>query len=57
MTLKEIYKNFSKKDLNKQLKALKFNNASINAIKYVAKQIRSRINKNLTSIAVATANF
>ena len=32
------------------------NNASINIIKYVAKKIRSRINKNPISITVATEN-
>ena len=32
------------------------NNASINMIKYVAKEIRSRINKNSISITVATDN-
>ena len=33
---------------------MKLNNASINIIKYVAKEIRSRINKNPISITVAT---
>ena len=46
IALKERYKHFSKKDLKKELKTLKLNNASINIIKYVAKEIRSRINKN-----------
>ena len=35
---------------------MKLNDASINTIKYVAKQIRSRINKNLMCITVATDN-
>ena len=56
ITLKERYKNFSKKDLKKELKTLNLNNASINIIKYVAKEIRSRINKNPISITVATDN-
>ena len=47
---------FSKKNLKKELKTLKLNNASINIIKYVAKEIRSRINKNPISITVATDN-
>ena len=42
--LKERYKNFFKKDLKKEIKTFKLNNASINIIKYVAKEIRSRIN-------------
>ena len=46
------YKNFSKKEL----KTSKLKNASINIIKYAAKEIRSRINKNPISIAVATDN-
>ena len=46
----------SKKDFKKELKTLKLNNASINMIKYVAKEIRSRINKNSISITVATDN-
>ena len=53
---REIYKHFSKKDLKKELKTLKLNNASVNIIKYVAKEIRSRINKNPISIPVATDN-
>ena len=56
IALKERYKHFSKKDLKKELKTLKLNNASINIIKYVAKEIRSRINKKPISITVATAN-
>ena len=32
------------------------NNGSINILKYVAKEIRSRINKNPISITVATDN-
>ena len=36
--------------------SLKLNNASMNIIKYVAKEIRSRINKYLTSITIATDN-
>ena len=56
IALKERYKHFSKKDLKKELKTLKLNNASINIIKYVAKEIRSRINKNPISITVATNN-
>ena len=43
IALKMRYKNLSKKDLKMKLKTLKMNNASINTIKYVAKQIRSRI--------------
>ena len=43
--LKERYKIFSIKDLKKELKSLRLNNASINILKYVAKEIRSRINK------------
>ena len=39
IALKERYKHLSKKDLKKELKTLKLNNASINIIKYVAKQI------------------
>ena len=35
---------------------MKLNNAPINIIKYVAKEIRSRINKNPISITVATDN-
>ena len=54
--LKERYKNFFKKDLKKEIKTFKLNNASINIIKYVAKEIRSRINKNPISITVATDN-
>ena len=56
ITLKERYKQFSKKDLKKELKALKLNNASINIIKYGAKQIRSRINKTPIRITIATDN-
>ena len=56
ITLKERYKNFSNKDLKKELKTLNLNNASINSIKYVAKEIKSRINKNPISITVATDN-
>ena len=56
ITLKERYKQFSKKDLKKELKTLKMNNASINIIKYGAKQIRSRINKNPIRITIATDN-
>ena len=40
ITLKERYKNFSNKDLKKELKTLNLNNASINIIKYVAKEIK-----------------
>ena len=54
--LKERYKNFFKKDLKKEIKTFKLNNASINIIKYVAKEIRSRINKKPISITVATDN-
>ena len=54
--MKERYKHFPKKDLKKELKTLKINNGSINIIKYVAKEIRSRINKNPISITVATDN-
>ena len=54
--LKERYKNFFKKDLKKEIKTFKLNNASINIIKYVAKEIRSRINKNPINITVATDN-
>ena len=43
IALKMRYKKLSKKDLKMKLKTLKMNNASINTIKYVAKQIRSRI--------------
>ena len=43
IVLKMRYKSLSKKDLKMKLKTLKMNNASINTIKYVAKQIRSRI--------------
>ena len=56
IALKERYKHFSKKDLKKELKTLKLNNASINIIKYIAKEIRSRINKNPINITVATGN-
>ena len=35
---------------------MKLNDVSINIIKYVAKEIRSRINKNLISITIATDN-
>ena len=56
IALKERYKHFSKKDLKKELKTLKLNNASINIVKYVAKELRSRINKNPISITVATDN-
>ena len=56
ITLKERYKQFSKKDLKKELKTLKMNNASINIIKYGAKQIRSRINKTPIRITIATDN-
>ena len=56
INLKERYKNLSRKDLKKESKTLKLNNASINIIKYVAKEIRSRINKNPISIAVVTGN-
>ena len=35
---------------------MKLNNASTNIIKYVAKEIRSGINKNLITITVATDN-
>ena len=35
---------------------MKLSNASINIIKYVAKEIRSRINLNSISITVATDN-
>ena len=49
-------KTLLKKDLKKELKNLKLNNASINIIKYVAKGIRSRINKTPISITVATDN-
>ena len=35
---------------------MKLNNSSINIIKYVAKKIRSRINKNLINITVATGS-
>ena len=56
IALKERYKHFSKKDLKKELKTLKLNNASTSIIKYVAKEIRSRINKKLISITVATDN-
>ena len=45
IALKERYKHFSKKDLKKELKTLKLNNASINIIKYVAKEIRLRLIK------------
>ena len=51
-TLWKGYKNFSKKEL----KTSNLKNASINIIKYAAKEIRSRINKNPISIAVATDN-
>ena len=54
--LKERYKIFSMKDLKKELKNLKSNNASINIIKYVAKEIRSGINRNLISINVGADN-
>ena len=54
--LKERYKNFFKKDLKKEIKTFKLNNASINIIKYVAKEIRSRINKNPISITGAADN-
>ena len=56
INLKERYKNLSRTDLKKESKTLKLNNASINIIKYVAKEIRSRINKNPISIAVVTGN-
>ena len=45
IALKERCKQFCKKDL-KGIKTLKLNNAAINIIKYVAKEIRSRNNKN-----------
>ena len=44
------------KELKKELKNLKSNNASINIIKYVAKEIRSGINRNLISINVGADN-
>ena len=56
IVLKERYKHFSKKDFKKELRTLKLNNACINIIKYLAKEIRSRINKNRISIIVATDN-
>ena len=56
ITLKERYKQLSKKDLKKELKTLKLNNASVNIIKYGAKQIRSRINKTPIRITIATDN-
>ena len=43
IALKERYKHISKKNLKKQLKTLKLNNASINIINYVANEIRSRV--------------
>ena len=56
IALKGRYKYFSKKDLKKALKTLRLNIASANIIKYVAKETRSRINKNPISITVATDN-
>ena len=44
------------KILKKELKTLKLTNASISIIKYVAKQIRTSINKNPISISIATDN-
>ena len=56
IALKERFKNSSKKDLKEELKILKLSNASINTIKYIAKSIRSRINKSPINIAIATDN-
>ena len=56
ITLKERYKHYSKKELKQVLKSVKLSNASINIIKYVAKEIPSRINLNSISITVTTDN-
>ena len=38
ITLKERYKHFFEKDLEKELKTLKLSDASVNIIKYVGKR-------------------
>ena len=57
IALKKRYENVYRKDLKNKLETEKLNNASINNIKYVAKPIRSRINKNPINIAVTTDNY
>ena len=56
LMLKERYKLFTKKDLKKELKSLKFTKSDIASLKFVSRLLRSKVDKKSVDISVASDN-